>query len=933
MNAIPLATYRLQFGPDFGFSRCQEILSYLEKLGVTDIYASPIFKPRPGSTHGYDICDHQKLNPELGSEEEFQNLISEAQALPLGWIQDIVPNHMAVSGKNRLLVDLLENGPASKYFRFFDIDWEHPYENLHGRMLAPFLGDFYGETLEKGEIRLDFDENGFYVHYYDLRLPLRLDSYALILTLGIDRLRHKLGRDHPDYIKLLGILYSIKSLPAEEPLSERYDQIYFIKRMLSELKQSSPVIRQFIEENLDRFNGGSEEYEGDRFDLLDSLLAEQFFRLSFWKVAAEEINYRRFFSINDLISLRIEEEAVFNYSHDLVFKMVKNRIFSGLRVDHIDGLYDPTVYLRRLRENTGPIYLVVEKILEKDENLPTYWPVQGTTGYDFMNCLGGLWVDGKNENAFSRIYSDFTRLKKDWTQIVAEKKRWIIERYMAGDVSNLARLVKTVSSKDRYGFDITFQALSRAITEVLVNFPIYRTYINNDSLRPEDLAYICAAIGAARKGNPDLRLEFDFLERFLLLHYGERTTEEDRKEWINFVMRFQQYTGPLMAKGFEDSALYVMNRLLCLNEVGGWPDHFGLSPDEWHQFIDKRMRQWPAAMNATATHDTKRGEDARMRLAALSEIPEEWQKALKHFKKINSAAKDRREGQEIPDANDEYFLYQTMLASWPFSDEDLDAFRMRLREYLVKAVREAKEHTGWLKPDEEYEEAFVSFAETITRPSPDNSFLEAFRPLQKKAAHLGVINSLAQTLIKITSPGVPDFYQGTELWDLSFVDPDNRRPVDFGLRTQYLDQLIQGFQSDLQALSAELLQHPEDGRIKMFLIHRALAARRQHRALFLQGEYQPISFSGRRRDHVFGFARRLNKATALTITPRLVSPLVDVGQYPLGSLWDDTRISLEEALSGPVVEAVTGRRLSGRKDFYLRDVLDLFPVALLIAGG
>ncbi|MFP5259582.1 MAG: malto-oligosyltrehalose synthase [Acidobacteriota bacterium] len=930
MLEVPLATYRMQLSPGFGFNQCREALPYLAALGISHVYASPIFKARPGSQHGYDVCDHQALNPELGTPEEFEALMARCRELGLGWIQDIVPNHMAVSGDNGMLVDVLENGEFSRYVKFFDIEWDHPYKSMAGRMLAPFLGGYYSQALENGEIQLRFDEEGFSVNYYDIKFPLRIDSYVKILTHNINLFRDAIGPDNPDYLKMLGILYNIKGLTAESRESERYHQLYFIKYLLFEMYQSSSSFRGFLDNNLKLFNGKDPSVAGDRFTLLDDLLTDQLFRLAFWKVAGEEINYRRFFSINDLISLRVEDEAVFNHTHKLILEHVRNQSFSGLRVDHIDGLYDPTSYLQRLRGHTPDAYLMVEKILSWGEPLPAFWPIQGTTGYDFMNLTCGLFVQPESEAAFQRLYAAFTGLKKSLADILADKKRSMIQRYMAGDVDNLARLVKTVSSKDRQGTDITMLALKQAITELLVQFPVYRTYISPEAFRPADLAYIREAIRTTRRANPELQFELGFLERFLLLEFGENMESQAKREWTHFVMRFQQVTGPLLAKAMEDSAFYVFNRLLCLNEVGGDPGRFGVQAPDWHKAMQQRLETWPAALNATATHDAKRGEDARMRLAALSELPQPFADALKA---LGSAARGRRQrvgSRLMPDRNEAYFLYEALLAHRPFAGAEAEGFAQRLKAYLVKAMREAKEHSNWQSPDEQAEQAYLAYADNLLDPDPAVAFPEAFRSLWQRVARLGLVNSLSQTLVKITAPGLPDFYQGTEFWDFSMVDPDNRRPVDFALRQKTLRQLARAEAADRAALLGELTAQAEDGRIKLFLIWKGLLARRELAELYRKGDYRPLEFAGGRQGMAFGFARSLGQVTALTLVPRLFARAVgEDARFPLGAFWEDAGVSLAGA--APFVDVFTGQEFAAQGRASLQDVFRDLPFALLVS--
>lgn len=923
---VPDATYRVQFSPGFGFKEARKILPYLAELGISDIYASPIFCARKGSAHGYDVIDPSQLNPELGTMEDFEALITELQRYGMGWLQDVVPNHMAYDGENRMLMDVLENGQSSEYFDFFDVEWDHPYESMKGKLLAPFLGHLYGESLEAGEITLQYDNDGFTVNYYELKFPLRVESYTSILTYRLDTLKEGLGEDHPDFIKLLGVLHSLKNLPTSRAeINERRNQVSFAKGILWELYTESQDIKNFINENVKTFNGERENPES--FNLLNNLLSEQLIRLSFWKVATEEINYRRFFNINGLISLRMEKEEVFNYAHSLVLDFLGAGKFTGVRVDHIDGLYDPAQYLKRLRDRAGDIYIVVEKILDLEEELPN-WPVQGTTGYDFLNCVNEIFCERENEKEFSKIYSKFTGLKSLYEDLVCEKKRLIIGKDMAGDVDSLANLLKRVSSRDRYGSDITLHGLKRAIVEVLAHFPVYRTYINYEVVSEADRSYIQETIKRAVKRNPGLRYELDFIQRFLLLAFQDYITEEEKKQWTHFTMRFQQLTGPLMAKGFEDTTLYVYNRLLSLNDVGGNPSKFGISPVKFHDFNKKRASLWPHSMNATSTHDTKRGEDVRTRIDVISEIPEEWESNLKKWNKINKKKKKIINGTSVPDNNDEYFLYQTLVGALPFSEDEYPAFVERIKHYIIKVVREAKVHTAWLKPDTDYEQAFVSFVEEILRPSPQNQFLENFLPFQKKIAHYGIFNSLSQALIKITSPGVPDLYQGTELWDLNLVDPDNRRPVDFKSRTKLL-KLIKDEEKERDKLIKKLISNVDNGGIKLYTIYKALNLRKNNKELFQEGDYIALSVAGERKNNIITFARRKGGLWVLVVAPRLLATVVNPGEFPLGNVWRDTTLEVPDASPTVWRDVFTGESIMG-ESLSISGILESYPVGLLI---
>ncbi len=927
---IPLATYRIQFNPGFDFKAAKNAVSYLSELGISDIYASPIFRARRGSLHGYDVVDPNRLNPKLGTESQFKGLTKELKTFCMGWIQDIVPNHMAFDHENRMLVDVLENGESSRYFHFFDIEWNHPYESIKRRVLAPFLGRFYGESLEDGEIKLGYAKNGFSLGYYNRILPLRLESYINLLTYRLNDLKKKLGEDHPDYVKLLGVLYILKTLPSGEEGHERYDQIKFIKTTLWELYHDNEDIRKFIKENIKIFNGKKGNPES--FNLLNGLLSEQYFRLSFWKVATEEINYRRFFNINELLSLRIEDEGVFNHTHSLIFRFIEEGKITGLRIDHIDGLYDPTDYLTRIRQKEGDLYVIVEKILDLEEELPSFWPVQGTTGYDFLNYVNGIFCRREHRREFNRIYTNVAGVPPSYEELVSEKKRLILGKHMAGDVDNLAHLMKAISSRDRHGSDITIYGLKRALVEVMAQFPVYRTYIGKGISREADPLYVQEAIGRAKGSSPALLNELQFIERFLLLDFADYLSEEDRGQWIHFVMRFQQFTAPLMAKGFEDTTLYVYNRLLSLNEVGGNPNRFGVSIAEFHHFLEKRANLWPHSLNTTSTHDTKRGEDVRARLNVLSEMPKEWESNIRTWSKINRKWKRKVRGRSFPDRNDEYFLYQTLVGAFPFREgEELHTFRERMKGYIIKAVREAKVHTAWLKPDTDYEDAFISFLEGILGDGEGNPFLEEFLPFQRKVSHYGLFNSLSQALIKITSPGVPDFYQGTELWDLNLVDPDNRRPVDFEKRRGFLKHIRKREDGDILDLISELLRTKEDGGIKLFLIYRALKARGEHPEVFQKGAYIPLEAAGKFKDHVIAFARNHEDKWAVTLVPRFLTPVIREGEYPLGlEIWGDTHIPLPEGISNRWTNVITGQYLNSNRILTIGEALKHFPVALLM---
>lgn len=925
---IPQATYRLQFTPDFGFRQATDIVAYLADLGISDLYASPIFRARQGSMHGYDMIDPSSLNPELGTPRQFARLTGTVKKYGMGWLQDIVPNHMTFDAQNPYLADILENGPGSAYYRYFDIDWEHYYEAIHGKVLAPFLGSYYGQSLENGELRLGYRADGFAVSYHTLRFPLKIESYLSILADSVAAVRQELGEEHPDYIQLLGILYVLKTLRSDAGNDERRAQVKFIKQILQALHRNNPTIRKAVAAAVKSFNGRRGEPQS--FNRLEGLLAEQWFRLAFWKVACEEINYRRFFSINDLISLRIERAEVFNHTHALLLRLFREGHFTGFRIDHIDGLYDPAAYLERLRAQVPDAYLVVEKILAAEEPLPA-WPIEGTTGYDFMNALTGVFCETASAKVFSDQYQRFTGQRQSCAELLYASKKRIIERSLLGDVNNLAHRLKKIASRHRYGSDITMDSLKRALIEVLAEFPVYRSYLDSADIRSIDRRFIETALERARARNPSYLNELDYIGKVLLGQIEQFLPNEERAHWLHFAMRFQQLSGPLMAKGLEDTLLYVYNRLLSLNDVGGEPARFGLPLTAFHTFNRQRRERWPQTLNATSTHDTKRGEDVRARLNVLSELPREWAQQIRGWSRLNRSQKRTLKRSRVPDKNDEYFLYQTLLGAWPFAEEDVPEFISRLKDYLVKAVREAKVHTTWLKPDTDYEDAFLAFVDRILAARQNSAFLREFLPFQRRVAYFGMLNGLAQTLVKITAPGIPDFYQGSELWDLNLVDPDNRRPVDYAGRIEALQGIMGREASDLEGLIAELLADMTDGRIKLFLIHRALAMRNRHARLFREGDYHPLQVSGPHAGQVIAYARRLGDEIAVTVVPRLLAGWIEDGTLPLGrEVWKETVLEWPEDLPAAWRDAFTGAEVSATDAREIGAVLQRFPAALLL---
>ncbi len=998
---IPVSTYRLQFNRQFRFSDARKIISYLHKLGITDIYASPYFKTKEGSLHGYDIVDHNTLNPEIGTEEEYDELIKELQEYSMGQILDIVPNHMCVTGKeNTWWMDVLENGPSSVYAKYFDIDWDPVKSELKNKVLLPILGDQYGIALENQELILTFEKGAFFVSYYENKFPIRPQTYTIILEHGIDKLENLLSSDNVHFVEFLSIITALKHLPPyterdSEKIIERQREKEVAKKRLWKLYDESPEIKTFINENVGIFNGVKSE--PGSFDLLDKLLSEQLYRLSFWRVATEEINYRRFFDINELASIRMEDPDVFRETHRLIFRLIREGKVTGLRIDHPDGLYNPSEYFHRLQKSCfvqlrlanreeikkeipsdlaenlkdevpllseqsniedeilkhyteillsnpqfKPFYIVGEKILIKDERMPEDWPIFSTTGYVFLNTLNGIFIDIKNTKTFDDIYTRFIKAKIDFQDIVYEKKKLIMQVAMASEINTLGHYLNRLSEKDRHTRDFTLNSLTSAIIEVVAFFPVYRTYISPSGVNDRDRHYIELAISKAKRGNPAISGSiFDFLKDVLLLSYPEGFTDADKNEWTDFVMRFQQITGPVMAKGLEDTVFYVYNRFVSLNEVGGNPDRFGTTLEAFHGKNIERIKFWPNALIATSTHDTKRSEDVRARIDVLSEVPDEWKKCLINWRRLNKKKKPVVEGQALPDMNEEYLLYQTLIGAWPLdqlNETEYESFKKRIKDYMIKAVREAKINSSWINPNTIYEDSLLFFIDGILGPQSDNQFLKEFEVFQKKISHCGMFNSLSQTLLKITSPGVPDFYQGTEILDFSLVDPDNRRPVDYAIRIEILEELKRR-EAEIGpiGLSRELTMNKENGMIKLYLIHKALNYRRANRELFEIGEYIPLEAMGEKANNVCTFLRRVGNSLAMVVVPRFFTKLIQQPETsPFGKeIWEDSFIVIPfEETGGKYRNVFTGETVTvvshkGATVLFLYEVFANFPAALM----
>jgi (1->4)-alpha-D-glucan 1-alpha-D-glucosylmutase len=984
---LPESTYRVQFHAGFTFRDAMQIVPYLHGLGITHLYASPFLQARAGSTHGYDITNHNTLNPEIGTEADYEALCDLLQQHGMGQILDIVPNHMGITGNaNDWWRDVLENGPSSPYDDYFDIAWyASPRVEMHEKILLPTLGKAYGEALESGEIRLEYAAGAFTIRYFDHCFPVAPHTYPLILERRPDELVTLYEKSGEALAEYDSIITAIKYLPMRSETdparkTERQREKEVIKRRLTALIEAQPEIGKFIQDKVALFNGRA----GDppSFDRLDELLREQVYRLCHWQVASEEVNYRRFFDINDLAALSMEKPQVFTATHALILRLLREGKVHGVRIDHPDGLYDPEGYFRRLQQEyvrsvaarlvetdsahqahvgrdveallsengTGELpkqlrhalYIVVEKILGVDEALRQDWAVYGTSGYDFLNVLNGLFIASENQPAFTRLYREWTDDPRSFADVVYDSKRLIMQVSLSSELHMLAHQLDRLAQKNRRSRDFTFNSLRYALQEVIACFPVYRSYITSEDIHPDDRRYVQQAIARAQRRNPAISREiFAFVRDMLLLDRSKSAGEEARAEQLRFAGKFQQVTAPVMAKGLEDTAFYNYTRLLSLNEVGNDAGRFGVSPQELHRYFQDRQSKWPWALSGLSTHDTKRSEDVRARLNVLSELPDEWEACAKRWSELNARHRHSVDDEPVPDASVEYLLYQTLVGAWPlepYSAEDYGDFIKRIQAYMLKALHEAKTHSSWTNPNEAYDQAVQHYVASILDSRLNGAFVEDLRKFEQRVSHLGLLNSLAQTLLRITAPGVPDTYQGTEVWDFSLVDPDNRRPVGYGQRQKILQELGQRTDvsgGDRTTLAAELLHKKEDGRIKMYVTAIALDCRRRYRSLFTCGAYRPNQAQGAKREHVFAFTRSRGDHEAIVVVPRLIARLLrDQHELPLGaSVWNHTSLVLSNNQQQRSWRNLfTGESITAaaHQPVPVAEILAQFPVALLI---
>ena len=913
---IPLATYRLQFNRDFRFDQAHEIVDYLHNLGITDLYASPLFKTSIESTHGYDVCDPGHLNPNLGTQEQFQLLCDKIRSLGMGLLLDVVPNHMRADTSNAWWADVLAKGRRSEFASYFDIEWEPPQQYLKNKVLLPVLEDDLTVVLPAGKLQLVLEANGFEIAYYDKRFPVSVESHASLLS----QLRSLSKESQQELQSLTDVI------PTD---------FYRARLELSRLHSTHQSIRVAVSSLLEQYNSKTQSARAR----LEALIHEQHYHLAYWRTGRTEINYRRFFEVSELVCINVQHEHVFERTHQFLSCLINEGKVTGLRVDHPDGLWNPEQYFKRLASlSNANNYIVVEKILSGDEPLPEDWPVDGTTGYEFLNVLNGLFVDKKHEAKASQTYRDFIGAELDYDATVYQSKKQMLATAFQSEVNALTRRLTEIAKST--ATDLTSESLRKAVVEMVTCFPVYRTYVSEERQEPteRETTYISQAFEQAQCRNPEINVDaLMFLKD--ILHLRESAAEPIvAKQVQDFVMKFQELTGPVMAKGLEDTCFYRFNRLTSSNEVGGDPGTFGTTVAEFHQFNTHRAAHWPHSLSATATHDTKRGEDVRARINVLSEVPSEWEQAVTKWRELNASFKEDVNGTSAPDANDEYLLYQTLVGAWPtepIENEKLRGLQERISEYMLKAVREAKLHTTWTEQNHAYETAVSVF---IGRVLGNRGFLNAFLPFQRRIAFFGTFNSLSQTVLKIAAPGVPDFYQGTEFVDLTLVDPDNRRPVDFGSRQEVHQRLQQRITSTgSRQLSTELLQGGDIRALKMYVIQAALKCRRESIDVFQEGAYVPLKPTGNKPGYICAFARENKTKQIIAIAPRLVAQLTKGEEgAPIGAhIWSDTVITVPGIQPGQKYrnvftdETIVAQQTDDGAALSVCDVFVTFPVALL----
>ncbi len=919
-DRLPRATYRLQFTPDFRFIQAKELVPYLSRLGISDIYASPILQASSTSTHGYDVNDYNRISATLGGSDGLDRLSTDLRREGMGLLIDFVPNHMGIDGEHNVWWrHVLENGMHSKFASFFDIEWHPRLERLQDRVLVPMLDDHYGAVLESGRLRLEYGDRRFFIHYGAMKLPIRPSSYSIILEQIIDLLPSGDARKS----RLRELADAFESLPPHDP-EDRDAQLEKLQGDWEEMLVADRPLENLLRVALVKINGIPADPSS--FIKLHDLLELQYYRLAHWKVGAHEVNYRRFFAVDTLVGLRMENEEVFAAAHLLLGDLLASHTVTGIRLDHIDGLWNPAQYLLRLealvREKTGgTAYTLVEKILAPEEHTPESWPIHGTTGYEFAASLINLFLDRKDEPEWTQIYDDFTGEKRSSRDLTYEDKLFALQEIFPNAVATLASELDALVEPDWHWRDVSLHDIETALRHFLACLPVYRTYrMPGEEMPSGEKKWLVMALNEAIERNPCIDpVPIRFLFRVLIGEYpGPEASAEQRAQFDKWVCKLQQATGAVMAKSVEDTHFYRYVRMVGANEVGNHPSRFGEPVAAFHEANLWRLKHEPFCQLATSTHDTKWSEDARARLVALAELPDEWRARLSAWHKMNQPARQEIEGRQAPDSREEYLFYQALLAAWPLNLTTPDeVFRNRMKDYFRKAQAEAKLNTSWTYPHVDWQSAGEKFIDAILA-SP--KFLADFVPFARRIAERGMIFSLAQTVLKLTSPGVPDFYQGTEIWDFSLVDPDNRRSVDFEARVALLDKLD-------ERSPEELFEQREDGGLKMAVTKKLLQARREFPELFAEGDYKIVQPEGEHAEYVIAFLRKYNGTEVLIVTPRRLGPK---DQPFIGLAWNGIRLPLDETrqwknlLTGEPISATGGK-------VGIETLFRTWPVAVLIS--
>jgi len=944
---IPSATYRLQFNSGFRFEDAEKIVPYLHSLGISHLYASPVLQAKHGSQHGYDVTDPARLNAELGTDEDFVRLTDALKQHGMGLLLDIVPNHMSSAVENPWWRDVLAQGEDSPYATYFDIDWQSSGSKFpvleRGRLILPVLSDFYDRLLTEQRFALRFGEKGFFIEAEGNPFPVNPRTYSFALGRCIEALN---SAQQPDGEPIRRLEEIISRLQEYSGVAEGNPAI----RELWRLYDLSPSFRSALDATLVAFNGT--KGDADSFDQLNDLLAAQPYRLAFWRNASEEVNYRRFFGLNELVALRIEQSEAFRDNHARIFQMVAEGQVNALRIDHIDGLRDPMAYLEQLQKigvpdgpqdsQTLKIYTVVEKITSGRETLPVEWPTAGTTGYDYLNAVNTLFVDAAGSRELEEIYRHFTGIRSSFGETWNVRKKQVMEEMFASDIRRLTWRLGHLAALDRLGADIPMRELVRGLKEITAALPIYRTYFRDLHLLDRDRPYLTRALEIARERAPLSAVSgaaFEFLRSVFLLR-PSRDLHKHKAEWLDFLETWQQFTGAVMGKGLEDTAFFVHHGLISLNEVGTNPLRkemaFGVAA--FHRYNHRTKAEHPFTLNTTSTHDTKWSEGVRARINVLSEVPGEWKNRLERWSEWNQPKKSMVDGRLVPSPNEEVLLYQSMLGIWPVEPVDADnrpELCNRLQKFMLKAAREAKTHSNWVSPNEAHENPLKRFVCSILDSGSENAFLLDFCDFAARIAPAGICNTCAQVLLKIASPGVPDFYQGNELWDLRLTDPDNRNPVDFDKRRKLLDELHPQTSDGAATAATELLDHWQDSRLKLYLTREALNFRRAHPDLFLRGDYLPLEVDGARRQSVCAFARRSENSWALVVVPRLTANLPRETFFPLKEAsWGSSSIALPASAPANwrnifTNENLTASRVRRRKSLAVASIFSRLPFALL----